>query len=92
MQAAPAPPGDGDRNFDPTRRVPPTMGLSNDDSSAALHPRAPFWSYWAEVLLLPFVALFVARLLAEERLLARELRGYADYTRRTRYRLVPGVW
>jgi protein-S-isoprenylcysteine O-methyltransferase Ste14 len=28
----------------------------------------------------------------EERLLERDLPGYADYMRRVRYRLVPGVW
>lgn len=32
------------------------------------------------------------RLLDEERLLARELRGYDAYLRRVRYRLVPRVW
>jgi protein-S-isoprenylcysteine O-methyltransferase Ste14 len=28
----------------------------------------------------------------EERLLKRELPGYADYMTRVRYRLIPGVW
>jgi protein-S-isoprenylcysteine O-methyltransferase Ste14 len=28
----------------------------------------------------------------EERLLKRDLPGYADYTGRVRYRLIPGVW
>ena len=34
----------------------------------------------------------VVRLLDEERLLARELPGYAEYLARVRYRLIPGVW
>jgi protein-S-isoprenylcysteine O-methyltransferase Ste14 len=34
----------------------------------------------------------IARLLREERFLAARLPGYAEYMRRTRYRLVPGVW
>jgi len=29
--------------------------------------------------------------LAEERLLARDLSGYADYMRRVRWRLIPGL-
>jgi protein-S-isoprenylcysteine O-methyltransferase Ste14 len=28
----------------------------------------------------------------EERVLAAELPGYADYMARVRYRLVPGIW
>jgi protein-S-isoprenylcysteine O-methyltransferase Ste14 len=32
------------------------------------------------------------RLVDEERMLVRELRGYADYRARVRYRLIPGVW
>ncbi len=47
------------------------------------------WSY------LPLGVLFVTLLLRtvlEERTLRRELPGYEEYTRRTRYRLLPGVW
>jgi len=33
-----------------------------------------------------------ARSIFEERTLARELSGYADYMTRVRYRLIPGVW
>jgi protein-S-isoprenylcysteine O-methyltransferase Ste14 len=40
----------------------------------------------------PFVAAVVGRLLAEERTLREELRGYAAYQSRVRYRLVPGLW
>jgi protein-S-isoprenylcysteine O-methyltransferase Ste14 len=32
------------------------------------------------------------RLRDEERVLARELPGYAEYQQRVRYRLVPHVW
>jgi protein-S-isoprenylcysteine O-methyltransferase Ste14 len=38
------------------------------------------------------VAGIAARLLEEERYLRVNLLGYADYTRRTRYRLLPGIW
>ena len=39
-----------------------------------------------------FVPLTIFRLLNEEKILNRDLPGYADYCQRTRYRLVPGVW
>jgi protein-S-isoprenylcysteine O-methyltransferase Ste14 len=38
------------------------------------------------------VALFVWRTAREDETLKRELEGYESYTRKTRYRLVPGVW
>lgn len=34
----------------------------------------------------------VARTIVEERTLRRELPGYADYARRVRWRIVPGLW
>jgi protein-S-isoprenylcysteine O-methyltransferase Ste14 len=49
-------------------------------------------SYWALLLLPAGWAVLVVRILAEERFLSRELRGYVEYMRRTRKRLVPGVW
>jgi protein-S-isoprenylcysteine O-methyltransferase Ste14 len=49
-------------------------------------------SLWAMVLVAPLVALVVARLLDEERFLAKNLAGYEDYVRATRYRLLPRVW
>lgn len=48
------------------------------------------------VVALPLFALlslfYVVRLLNEEKVLARDLPGYADYCRRTRYRLIPFIW
>jgi protein-S-isoprenylcysteine O-methyltransferase Ste14 len=38
------------------------------------------------------LALLVVRTSWEDRLLQAELPGYADYARRTRYRLLPGFW
>ena len=49
-------------------------------------------SYWAALLLPAGWALLVVRILAEERLLSEQLRGYADYMGKTRSRLIPGVW
>ena len=34
----------------------------------------------------------VARILGEERMLQTELKGYAQYERTVRYRLIPYVW
>jgi protein-S-isoprenylcysteine O-methyltransferase Ste14 len=39
-----------------------------------------------------FIALFGVRVGIEERALLAGLPGYADYTARVRYRLVPGIW
>jgi protein-S-isoprenylcysteine O-methyltransferase Ste14 len=49
-------------------------------------------SFWALLVLVPFTALLVVRLLDEEAVLSRDLPGYDDYRRQTRYRLVPHVW
>jgi protein-S-isoprenylcysteine O-methyltransferase Ste14 len=40
----------------------------------------------------PFVAVLAWRLLDEERYLAGHLAGYVEYARKTKYRLVPGLW
>jgi len=49
-------------------------------------------SWWTLLLFPVFVAILVARILNEEKLLVRDLPGYVEYTRKVRYRLVPGVW
>lgn len=49
-------------------------------------------SYWALVPSLPLVVLLVARTHMEDRMLHKELEGYGEYARKTRYRLVPGIW
>ncbi|MBE0537835.1 MAG: isoprenylcysteine carboxylmethyltransferase family protein [Phycisphaerae bacterium] len=38
------------------------------------------------------VAVLVIRTSLEDRTLQRELRGYTEYTRKTKYRLLPGLW
>jgi len=48
---------------------------------------------WRGLAAVPVLAaVIVWRLLDEERLLTRELAGYADYAKRVRRRLVPFVW
>ena len=49
-------------------------------------------SWWSLALLIPFIPVLLWRLLNEEKILARDLPGYADYMKRVRYRLVPRVW
>jgi hypothetical protein len=49
-------------------------------------------SWWGVVLAPLFVVLFAIRSGIEERALLAGLPGYADYTIRVRYRLVPGIW
>ena len=36
--------------------------------------------------------LLILRTALEDRTLQAELAGYADYARRVRYRLLPGIW
>jgi protein-S-isoprenylcysteine O-methyltransferase Ste14 len=38
------------------------------------------------------LSLFALRIIVEERMLRTHLEGYADYARRVRFRLLPGVW
>lgn len=49
-------------------------------------------SYWGLLVVLVAVPLLVVRIVDEERLLVEQLPGYRDYTRKVRYRLVPGLW
>ncbi|HEY2852985.1 MAG TPA: hypothetical protein VGJ18_09085 [Gemmatimonadaceae bacterium] len=49
-------------------------------------------SYVAALCAVVPVSLMVMRLRLEERLLERELPGYASYAERVPFRLIPGVW
>jgi protein-S-isoprenylcysteine O-methyltransferase Ste14 len=49
-------------------------------------------SYWALPVTAAIVPFLVWRLLDEEKLLARDLPGYADYQKRVRWRLAPGLF
>jgi protein-S-isoprenylcysteine O-methyltransferase Ste14 len=55
---------------------------------------APFLlgSWWAIVPAALLVACIVLRTALEDRTLQRELPGYAAFAKKTRYRLLPGVW
>ncbi len=48
---------------------------------------------WISTFIAPIaLALLVWRAIVEDRMLQRDLRGYADYAARVQYRLVPGIW
>jgi protein-S-isoprenylcysteine O-methyltransferase Ste14 len=49
-------------------------------------------SWWAFIPCGLIVAMFVVRTALEDRILREELPGYAEYTQRVRYRLLPGIW
>lgn len=49
-------------------------------------------SCWAVIPALFIIPLVTARLKGEEKELRDNLEGYRDYAKRTRYRLLPGIW
>ena len=49
-------------------------------------------SWWTVLLCAWPIALLTLRTALEDRLLQRDLAGYPGYTRRVRYRLIPGLW
>jgi protein-S-isoprenylcysteine O-methyltransferase Ste14 len=49
-------------------------------------------SYWAMIPALFIIPVLVARILNEEKVLVNQLKGYAEYRKKTRYRLMPGIW
>jgi protein-S-isoprenylcysteine O-methyltransferase Ste14 len=49
-------------------------------------------SYWALIPTVFIIISLIARILNEEKLLLKELDGYAEYTKKTRYRMIPGIW
>jgi protein-S-isoprenylcysteine O-methyltransferase Ste14 len=59
---------------------------------AALATPLALGSWWAFVPAVLTILLTAWRTALEDRMLQQELPGYAAYTQRTRYRLLPGVW
>jgi protein-S-isoprenylcysteine O-methyltransferase Ste14 len=49
-------------------------------------------SEWAVIVAGVIAVLFMWRTALEDRTLRRELPGYEDFTRETRFRLLPGIW
>ena len=49
-------------------------------------------AWWSILLSISSFPILVWRLLDEEKILRRDLRGYTEYTRRVPYRLIPYLW
>lgn len=49
-------------------------------------------SYWGILAVVPLICVIIARLLDEERYLKARLKGYEEYCRKVRYRLIPYIW
>jgi protein-S-isoprenylcysteine O-methyltransferase Ste14 len=49
-------------------------------------------SWWGLLLGVLTMILYIVRTALEDKTLQKELPGYIEYTRQTRYRLIPGIW
>jgi protein-S-isoprenylcysteine O-methyltransferase Ste14 len=49
-------------------------------------------SYWAIIPAVLIVPVLVARILNEEEVLSKDLKGYPEYKQKVRFRLIPGIW
>jgi protein-S-isoprenylcysteine O-methyltransferase Ste14 len=49
-------------------------------------------SWYALAIGILMIGILALRAVWEEQMLIAELPGYADYAKRVRYRMVPGVW
>lgn len=49
-------------------------------------------SWWTLLLIPLFLPILYFRIASEEKVLTRDLPGYAGYTRKVRYRLLPFIW
>lgn len=51
-----------------------------------------FSSYWVAIPSIVVITLTIIRTALEDRMLQEELPGYREYSKRVRYRLMPGIW
>ncbi|MFH1247325.1 MAG: isoprenylcysteine carboxylmethyltransferase family protein [Candidatus Micrarchaeota archaeon] len=49
-------------------------------------------SYWAMLLALPIPFMLALRLVNEEKLLLKKLKGYKQYASKVKYRIIPFIW
>jgi protein-S-isoprenylcysteine O-methyltransferase Ste14 len=49
-------------------------------------------AYWGLLVFVAMIPVFIWRLSDEERFLAQNLPGYADFQRKVRWRLTPGLF
>ena len=49
-------------------------------------------SWWAFLVMVPYVVAIVTRIKDEETLLTKELEGYLEYKEKVRWKLIPYIW
>ena len=49
-------------------------------------------SYWALPFFIPIIPMIILRALDEERVLLKGLKGYKEYCRKVKYRIIPRIW
>ena len=49
-------------------------------------------SFWAMIIVAILPGVLIARIVNEEKVLLRDLEGYAEYCKAVHYRLIPGIW
>lgn len=49
-------------------------------------------SWWAFLIMIPYIPIIMIRIKDEEDLLSKELSGYQEYKTRVRWKLFPGLW
>ena len=49
-------------------------------------------SWWAFLVMIPYVPVIMSRIKDEENLLIKELDGYKEYTQKVRWKLIPYIW
>ncbi len=49
-------------------------------------------SLWSFVIMLIYIPIIALRIRNEEQVLERELKGYAEYKQRVRYKVIPFIW
>ena len=49
-------------------------------------------SLYSFICFIPYIPVIIVRIINEEKLLEKELEGYSDYKKRTKYRLIPFIW
>ncbi|MBU0668069.1 isoprenylcysteine carboxylmethyltransferase family protein [Patescibacteria group bacterium] len=49
-------------------------------------------SYWALFFFISIIPFIILRIFNEEEVLLRDLKGYREYMKKVKYRLIPGIW
>jgi protein-S-isoprenylcysteine O-methyltransferase Ste14 len=49
-------------------------------------------SFWGLIAYIPFAAILIIRTFLEDRMLVHELKGYKQYSEKTKFRLIPFIW